>query len=723
MQSIRIGNADLHLVMAGDILRGFGRVTISGQELRSPRLPWLVDIRTPEALEFTDWRIQSALPVAGGMDLVLVPSAKSGDTMEWMLHTVKNRRRLADWAEAAPQPVADTTLTIHLRPVTRTIAGQAATGFSYQYVWSSSTHAIYKILDRGSWEPGGRAEGLEFWQRTHFVPAGVHTFGGRDEHMTTEWWLAGCHNPDVVQFIPFQTGMQGFTCTRSAAGALITWATTAAHIRTLFEKRRDTDEVLHFHEHCADLSRTFTTSPVEVLWLAGACTPHAAINQYEAVRDLVWTTLHADVGLRREFVTTYGVVEEWGLHDFARSSREAIPALRAHGADWVMIPNHFANNMNTWGVGNMCCTVDYKIPASVGEDNLASFCNAAKAHGMQVEMWGNTAISTMTWIFNNRDANGANIDAIKFLPKAGSVMEAYEGKAVISGQNPAEGRAPQAFIRNPAGHIESDHYTPVFACTNLRDPAVTGYWHAAWRDLHDRIGVSGLFLDSSSNLSSDKFHWLGFPQAERAGATIDQLALHGRVRPGREPDRSIQSMYLAHLGMMREMQRYGYRYTSEDCGLFGVNRSGPSVRVRGRHPWMWSETICYFEVPELEQLGLEPDDVFVRGLAFRVMWYLYWRTTDGVVSFMQDPDPARARWDRPSAFHIARFNAFASADQDMRGTRTVLPDDAGVIYSNGSNRVLWAFADQNLEQPASDLIAGGTTTRAVRHGVYRWTLA
>ena len=707
MPPLRIGDCELHLVLSGDVVRGFGRVTIDGHELRSPRLPWSVDIRTPEAVEFTDWRILATTPVADGVDLTLAPSARQGDTMEWMLHTVKNRRRLADWADAEPQSLTDTTLTIRLRPVTRTIGGERATGFSYQYVWNSPTHAIYKILDRGSWEPGGSAEGLEFWQRTHFVPAGVHTFGNRDEHMTTEWWLAGCQNPDVVQFVPFQTGMQGFTYTRSPAGALITWATTAAHIRSLFEKRRGTDEVLHFHEHCADLTHTFTTSPMEVLWLAGARTGHAAINHYEAVRNLVWTTLHADSGLRREFVTTYGVVEEWGMHDFARSTREAIPALRAHGAEWIMLPNHFANNMNTWGVGNMCCTVDYKIPASVGEGTLTEFCSAAKAHGMQVEMWGNTALSTLTWIFNQRDQHGREINTIEFLPKAGSVMEAYAATT-------------EAFIRNPAGHLESDHYTPAFACTNLRDPVVTGYWHAAWKDLHDRIGVSGLFLDSSANLSSDKFNWSAFPQATLAGATIDQTALLGKIRPAAEPARKISSMYVAHLHLIRDMQQYGYRYTSEDCGLFGVNRSGPSISIRGRHPWMWSETICHFEVPELEKLGLEPDDIFMRGLAFRIMWYLYWRCDSGIVSFIQYPAADSERWDRPTAFHIARFKAFATVDRDMRGERTVLADDAGVLYTNGSIQVLWAFKDQLLSREATDVVTGKITNRAVRHSIYRW---
>ena len=102
------------------------------------------------------------------------------------------------------------------------------------------------------------------------------------------------------------------------------------------------------------------------------------------------------------------------------------------------------------------------------------------------------------------------------------------------------------------------------------------------------------------------------------------------------------------------------------------------------------------------------------------MWYLYWRCDSGIVSFLQDHAPGNERWDRPTAWHIARFKAFAAADRDMRGKRTCLPDGAGVVYENGDTRVLWAFIDQALPAAVEDLVAGGSANRAVKHGVYRW---
>ena len=76
--------------------------------------------------------------------------------------------------------------------------------------------------------------------------------------------------------------------------------------------------------------------------------------------------------------------------------------------------------MNTWGVGTFCLTVDHKVPESVGEDKLRAFCDDARAAGATVQMWGNTGISTLNLLFDNRIGDS---DRIRFLPREGSIME------------------------------------------------------------------------------------------------------------------------------------------------------------------------------------------------------------------------------------------------------------------------------------------------------------
>ena len=173
-------------------------------------------------------------------------------------------------------------------------------------------------------------------------------------------------------------------------------------------------------------------------------------------------------------------LQKSGLAQTARGWREDDP-----------FGDHFANNTNIWGIGTFCVTVDYQVPVSVGEDKLRAFCEDARAGGATVQMWGNTAISTLNLLFDNRVADTGRIG---FLPREDSIMEELDRK--------------DSFVRNPSNAIEADHYTPEFAVLNLRDSRVRDYWLRRWKAAHDEIGLGAIFLDSSCNLSNDKFHYV-----------------------------------------------------------------------------------------------------------------------------------------------------------------------------------------------------------------------
>ena len=110
----------------------------------------------------------------------------------------------------------------------------------------------------------------------------------------------------------------------------------------------------HFHEHCGDLRYEFSTAPIEVLWSPGARTRVDLANDYEAVRELVHETLHEQIGMRRERVTTFGHIEEWTPADLDRYRKLGLPKLLEAGTKTICLANHFENNMNTWGVNSFC---------------------------------------------------------------------------------------------------------------------------------------------------------------------------------------------------------------------------------------------------------------------------------------------------------------------------------------------------------------------------------
>ncbi|MGI6494647.1 MAG: hypothetical protein ACOX5G_00880 [Kiritimatiellia bacterium] len=681
------------LVSKGKRFLGLGRIRCGDVKLRSGRLPMFVDISTPYGETLLDYELKAT--DVGARKIVLTFGAKvtEGSFMEWQVHECRRMRTIHDWSKG-PQE-SDVELKLVLKPASRTLNGVKFKGFSYQYTYRSATLPIYMILDRGSWEPGGKAVGNEFWWRSCFSTPVVR-FETTSQRYASEWYLPDCANPNVFQFVPMQTEGQGLTFTPGKHGALVTWPTRPAHVRSYFEKPAGGNEVIHLLEHCGDLGNRFKTAPVEVLFAAGGFDATDRKNLYCDWLDFVADSLHKQAGLRRERVQPYGQIEEWGDADLERYRTAGLPKLLEAGAKTVYLANHFQNNMNTYGVGNMCCTVDYKVAETVGEDKLKAFCRDAHKAGARVEMWANTSISTLTTQLMWRNGKPKRID---FLPLEDSVADAVKA-------------SPDPFIRTTFGSIEADHYTPQFACLNLRDDTIRAYWMKRWEYASKTIGLDGIFLDSSFNLSSDKFHFCYNMATANHGATADQLALLGKTRGAARPEAAILSMFHAHLDLMREMQEAGYHYCNEDTGVFGIHRHGPSLETRLGNFEMWQDHICNFEPVRMRELGFDPDDIFFQGLAHRMMWTVNWNIDGDYLCFSYhgSDDPA----DRPTDWHISLFRAYAKVEAKMVN-RTVLPFDAGVMYrAEDGTETLWSFGECHVEfarkSKVADVLSGKTFT-------------
>ncbi len=662
---------------------GIGRVHYCERLLRSGDLPMSPEIRSPDAVRIVRYPIRQAQCSPTMLRLTLGAVTVQEGPMDWMLHAVRPRLAIRNWT-LPPGPCPNTFLTLTIKPVTREIVGTLFRGISYHYAYKSRTTPIFRILDRATWEPDGRAVGSVFWMRNCFTPSIVKFTHKRQFH-STEWYLPSCENPNIFQFLPLQTELQGFTFTASTSGVLVTWATRVAHIRSYFEKPRNRNVIIHLHEHCGDLQREFQTVPVEVLWSDGQRDFTGLANLYENVKELVHETLHNEIGMRRERVSTYGQIEEWGNADLHKYRKRGLPCLLKAGCRTICLANHFQNNMNTWGVSNMCCTVDYKVADSVGEDQLAAFCRDARAAGAKVEMWGNTSISTLTEIFSRRNGRPARI---RFLPEEDSIVTVLRSA-----------KAP--FVRNPSNAIESDHYTPVFAVLNLRDPHIRAYWLRRWKYAHDKIELEGVFLDSSFNLSSDKFHFCKNVHAGRSGATADQTHLLGHYRPAKEPQAAILSQYRAHLELIVEMQKIGYVYCNEDLGVFGIHRHGPDVMARLDSLPMWADTICSFDEAALRKAGADPCEIFFKGLAYRMMWSLYWDPASEKLTFRYGGP--RYKSDIPRSWHIKLFHAFNKVCDLMR-ERLILKNQTGVVYKSSTHQVVWSFSAMKLHWPEAKQI-------------------
>ena len=675
------GRVELELRQSNGVFEGFGAVRAAGVPLRDGAEPIRFELTTPDGVELIHPRLCEQHREQACHRFVFTLERREGGPMEYMLHSVRPRRNLRRFRP--PRPAPEARLELELRPAHRELGAFSADGFSYRWRYLNPPDPIFRITEYGSWEPGGSALGCEFRLRNCFVPSLVE-FHSPEDFYSSEWYLPGCRNPNIFQFLPFQTELQGFTFTSGAAGTVLSWSPQVTHLRSLFEKERGENRIRHYHEFCGDLAADFQTPAFEILFVPGALALHQRDNLYEAMKELVHETLHAELGLRRERVSSYGVVEEWTNADLRRYAAEAVPALAACGVRKIFTPSHFENNMNVWGVSNMCCTVDYRVAPGVGEESFKVLCAACHRYGIKLEMWANTSISTLSWIFDQRNGRPGRIN---FLPREGSIMEALD-------------QATDPFVRNPSNALEADHYTPVFAVLNLRDPAVRDYWLRQWGYAARELGLDGFFLDSSFNLSSDKFHWIqNAGSTSPGGATADQTALLGFFRPAQPPPAAILSQYRAHLELMREMQRLGYDYCTEDLGVFGTHRHGPGIELRLNCLPLWSECYAQFEPEKIIAAGDDPARVFFEGLACRLMWTLFWDPATGTVGFHQPEAGKPAAPCPPDPEQLALLAAFNLAEPEMRGPREILPERSAVVYHGEHATVVWACRDLDWPLP------------------------
>lgn len=685
-QMLMIGDWHLSLLYQDHHFAGIGDITHQdGLAMRCGQIPMLPQLHSPFATTLLNWQIvEHGKTSNGGYQLVLNADRRDGGLMEFMLHTVRQRVH-TNTSPHATRPAVGTTLTIHLNPITRLIGGRLFSGFKYQYEYDSPDIPIYRIIDQASWESGGQAVGNEIWMRG--AEPAIFDIQSDNDFYSSEWYLPGIANPNIFQFKPLQTHLQGFTFTASDKGILVTWSARVHHIRSLIQKDHQAAHILHVHEHCGDMDTHLVSAPMEVLfWSCPGPTRVERANCYDDVKQLVHETLHRDIGMCRERVATSGMIEQWELPDIHDYTRRGLPKLLDIGVRNIELANHFQNNMNVYGLSNMCCTLDLKVADSVGEENLRVFCQKAAEGGARVRMWANTALSTMSRLFYGQDIDADTVPTqLKLLPEENSpALQTF--------------RSPQAWVRDPSGSVEADHYRPRFAVMNLRDPGVWQYWFDAWQHAHDHIGLEGFFLDSSFNLTSDKFHWYQDQQARHAGgATADQAHLLIYQRPTEKPIAAVQSLYHVHLEMVKQMQRIGYTYCGEDLGVFGIHRCGWNLAANLDKLYLWADCLQNFDVPALLDADADPDEVYFRALAYRVMWLIHWNPRHDCLSF--HTYEVRDEYDRPSDEHLALLEAYNHIESFMYN-RQILPDEAGVIYRHHQTLIVWSFKPTELSLPA-----------------------
>ena len=126
---------------------------------------------------------------------------------------------------------------------------------------------------------------------------------------------------------------------------------------------------------------------------------------------------------------------------------------------------------------------------------------------------------------------------------------------------------------------------------------------------------------------------------------------------------------------------------------------------------LWGESIANFDPTSLTKAGHDPDDVFFRGLAYRMMWTLFWHAESDQLSFSYLGAPADE--DRPRQSHFDLLKAFNAVNASMIH-RQILPDETAVKYDDGHRQVFWCFKPVDVSLPHEmvvlDVLTGTRTS-------------
>jgi hypothetical protein len=148
-----------------------------------------------------------------------------------------------------------------------------------------------------------------------------------------------------------------------------------------------------------------------------------------------------------------------------------------------------------------------------------------------------------------------------------------------------------------------------------------------------------------------------------------------------------------------------------------VGWGGPQHRHYRGYEWLFVDTYRGLDMDAIAAAGDDPEDVWFRSYANRVCCH---------VAYECEGEKGRlSPWFTPRMSAVMK--AYNQVEGHMRGERTILTDDVGILWHDGDVQVLWAYRAQRLDlggdSVVHDVIAGTdqatTCLAAVAGGVYR----
>ncbi len=679
---LTVGDVALAPVIADGYLTSLGAVSVGGTALRNPATRFLPWFDTYEGDIFRRFRVEDIAAVGAGTALSL-RAFSDPDTL------FRERRdssgdpcfRNANWDDAP----LEAALTVHLEPAEATLDGRHFSGMKYWFEYAAADVPIHRLVDRQTWEVGGNLDDVTVCLRNWLTPPRMRI--ARDTVYSTvglEQWAALLPGNLWARW----TLLPAFDMQYGGAGVLLGWFDQVSLIRTVIESNAGEDSLRCLDLHLFAQDTTVRTNPKTILWAPDVLDDTDALNLWTRVQDQEADKARGQFGIAEEEPPALTFSENvWRGFRFDTTYEHVVDVASEFGADYVFIDPVWEHNqalhetleailpeerktepiLQKFGlIPNMCISLDFEVAAILGDEaGLKALCDRARAKGLKIISWMAAHMSPQSAIRDRKElGHGSN-----------GIFAAKE-----SGRHPDTGYTAECWTLNLNAPIYD----------RVREQVL---------GVCQRTGLAGYLWDSFSNMGwwqVDYSDGSMRPQFDKMAALYADLANAGLyVQPESITTFSNHSCCGLHGGNIYAGDLLGYSYNTNIGFWFGEGDDHGAGAQECRI-----------------LTGEAPFEMLFQAFAHKRVPGLHFHTV------------AREEWDAARTAQIKELFALYRQYRGQMRTRTVLKDNAGVLWTNATAEgVLFSFRDgaPPVAGTLHDAATGEAVSAVQANRVYRVT--
>ena len=665
-------------IEAGYLL-SLGTVQVNGVALRNPLNRWVPWFDTLEGDVFHRFRFLG-VEQRGSETVVRTRAVSDPDGLFMERRDASGDLcfRSSSW----DAPPLEANLSIVLVPAQCEVDGHSFTGFRYWFEYESDQVKIHRLADRQTWELGGNLDDVTVVCRSLFTlarqkltPATAYSTAGLDHQaglMPGSQWARW-------------TLLPPFDLQYGEAGIFLAHFDHVSLIRGVLETMPGEDWLRVIDLHGFENATRVVTNPKTVLHCPDRLDDTDALNLWTRIQDWEQEKVSRQFDLPAEAPPAIAMSigeTRWENFHFDTSYETVLEAAIEFGADYmgtdaiwengealrksivarVPVAEQEGTTLAKMLQQNMCCTLDFEVAQEFGgEAALKRLCERAAANNLGVIIWFGLHVSPLSKLLSKPELGHGH----------GGIIAAKE-----SGRHPDTGYAGNCWTLNLNAPIGE----------RVREQII---------GVCQRCGVTGIRWDSFSNLGwwqVDYSNGTVRPQFDKMAALYTAMLKAGvRVWPEAVVAFSNQSCCGLHGGDVYAGDLLGYSYNS----AFPLGPIGGYAQPGDR-------TVDVLT-------GKIPVDLLFRCLAHKRVPPL---------SFHAVP---REKWSPPAVVAIKEMFRAYRACRDRMIRRTVLKDDAGVLWEdNKGGSVFFSFRDQALlgKEQVADVLTGEVDSRLRAGRVY-----